>query len=134
MWTLSGLLFALLFVVAMLSTLRVYIMTLFERRLFARVVAEITIRAVHARDPFFGDARRADLFNRFFDLTVVQKSVPSLLIGGFTIMLQSAVGLIVTSFYHPFFLACQYHPEFQSKPNHPHPLFTGFIQASLANC
>jgi CTP synthase len=35
---------------------------------------------------------------------------------------------------HPFFLACQYHPEFQSKPNRPHPLFTGFIQASLANC
>lgn len=105
LWTLSGLLFALLFLVAMLSTLRVYIMTLFERRLFARVVAEITIRAVHARDPFFGDARRADLFNRFFDLAVVQKSVPSLLIGGFTIMLQSAVGLIVTSFYHPFFLA-----------------------------
>ncbi|WP_298193854.1 ABC transporter ATP-binding protein [Novosphingobium sp.] len=105
LWTLAGLLFTLLFVVAMLSTLRVYIMTLFERRLFARIVAEITIRAVHARDPFFGDARRADLFNRFFDLTVVQKSVPSLLIGGFTIVLQSAVGLIVTSFYHPFFLA-----------------------------
>jgi len=35
---------------------------------------------------------------------------------------------------HPYFLACQFHPEFQSKPNHPHPLFTGFIQASLANC
>jgi putative ABC transport system ATP-binding protein len=105
LWTLAGLLFTLLFMVAVLSTLRVYIMTLFERRLFARVVAEITVRAVHARDPFFGDARRADLFNRFFDLAVVQKSVPSLLIGGFTIMLQSAVGLIVTSFYHPFFLA-----------------------------
>ncbi|OYU35436.1 ABC transporter ATP-binding protein [Novosphingobium sp. PASSN1] len=105
LWTLAGLLFTLLFVVAMLSTLRVYVMTLFERRLFARIVAEITIRAVHARDPFFGDARRADLFNRFFDLTVVQKAVPSLIIGGFTIMLQSAVGLAVTSFYHPFFLA-----------------------------
>ncbi len=105
LWTLAALLFTLLFVVAMLSALRVYVMTLFERRLFARIVAEITIRAVHARDPFFGDARRADLFNRFFDLTVVQKSVPSLLIGGFTIVLQSAVGLIVTSFYHPFFLA-----------------------------
>ncbi len=105
LWTLAGLLFALLFVVAMLSALRVYVMTLFERRLFARIVAEITIRAVHARDPFFGDARRADLFNRFFDLVVVQKSVPSLLIGGFTIVLQSAVGLVVTSFYHPFFLA-----------------------------
>jgi putative ABC transport system ATP-binding protein len=105
LWTLAGLLFTLLLFVAVLSTLRFYLMALFERRLFARVVAEITIRAVHARDPFFGDARRADLFNRFFDLTVVQKAVPSLLIGGFTIMLQSAVGLVVTSFYHPFFLA-----------------------------
>src|SRR5436853_7408196 len=33
---------------------------------------------------------------------------------------------------HPFFVACQYHPEFQSKPNKPHPLFSGFIQAALA--
>ena len=34
---------------------------------------------------------------------------------------------------HPWFLACQYHPEFQSKPNAPHPLFKGFISASLAH-
>ena len=34
---------------------------------------------------------------------------------------------------HPYFLACQYHPEFQSKPNRPHPLFNGFIQAALAH-
>ena len=33
---------------------------------------------------------------------------------------------------HPYFLACQYHPEFQSKPNNPHPLFEGFIEACLA--
>jgi len=32
---------------------------------------------------------------------------------------------------HPYFVGCQYHPEFQSKPNKPHPLFKGFIQASL---
>jgi CTP synthase len=32
---------------------------------------------------------------------------------------------------HPYFVGCQYHPEFQSKPNKPHPLFRGFIQASL---
>ncbi len=32
---------------------------------------------------------------------------------------------------HPYFLACQYHPEFQSKPNQPHPLFKGFIEACL---
>ena len=105
LWTLSGVLFLLLLLVAVLSAFRVHLMALFERRVFARVVAEITIRAVHARDPFFGDVQRADLFNRYFDLTVVQKAVPSLLIGGFTIVLQSAVGLAITSFYHPFFLA-----------------------------
>jgi CTP synthase len=30
-----------------------------------------------------------------------------------------------------FFIACQFHPEFQSKPNKPHPLFAGFIKAAL---
>jgi CTP synthase len=33
---------------------------------------------------------------------------------------------------HPWFLACQYHPEFQSKPNQPHPLFFGFVKACAA--
>jgi CTP synthase len=30
-----------------------------------------------------------------------------------------------------FHIACQFHPEFQSKPNKPHPLFSGFINAAL---
>jgi CTP synthase len=32
---------------------------------------------------------------------------------------------------HPFYLGTQYHPEFRSRPNRPHPLFVTFIQASL---
>jgi len=32
---------------------------------------------------------------------------------------------------HPWFVACQYHPEFLSKPNAPHPLFSGFVRAAL---
>ncbi len=31
---------------------------------------------------------------------------------------------------HPWFLACQFHPEFKSKPFAPHPLFAGFIKAA----
>ncbi len=31
---------------------------------------------------------------------------------------------------HPFFVGVQYHPEFKSRPNRPHPLFLGFIMAS----
>ncbi|MEY2486872.1 MAG: synthase [Verrucomicrobiota bacterium] len=34
---------------------------------------------------------------------------------------------------HPYFLACQYHPEFQSKPTKPHPLFKGFVEACLVH-
>jgi CTP synthase len=40
---------------------------------------------------------------------------------------------IVENPKHPWFVACQFHPEFQSKPNKPHPLFRDFIKAALAN-
>jgi CTP synthase len=32
---------------------------------------------------------------------------------------------------HPWFVASQYHPEFKSRPNRPHPLFRDFINAAL---
>ncbi|MBE9115904.1 CTP synthase [Lusitaniella coriacea LEGE 07157] len=32
---------------------------------------------------------------------------------------------------HPFFIATQFHPEFRSRPNHPHPLFQGFVSAAI---
>lgn len=36
---------------------------------------------------------------------------------------------------HPWFVACQYHPEFKSRPTRPHPLFRDFIGAAIAcNC
>ncbi|MGB9681883.1 MAG: glutamine hydrolyzing CTP synthase [bacterium] len=53
-------------------------------------------------------------------------------------------GLIVSGIYekrnlveiielkdHPFFIATQFHPEFLSRPNKPHPLFSGFIKTAL---
>jgi CTP synthase len=32
---------------------------------------------------------------------------------------------------HPWFVGCQFHPEFTSNPRHGHPLFKAFIQAAL---
>ena len=32
---------------------------------------------------------------------------------------------------HPFFVGVQFHPEFKSRPNRPHPLFYGFVKAAL---
>ncbi len=34
---------------------------------------------------------------------------------------------------HPFFIGCQFHPEFKSKPLEPHPIFKAFVGASYAN-
>jgi CTP synthase len=51
---------------------------------------------------------------------------------GFTISGASPDGKLVELIEltdHPFYMACQYHPEFHSKPHQPHPLFRGFIAA-----
>ena len=34
---------------------------------------------------------------------------------------------------HPYFIGVQYHPEFKSRPNKPHPLFRGLVNAALEN-
>jgi len=31
---------------------------------------------------------------------------------------------------HPWFIGCQFHPELQSRPLRPHPLFAGFVAAA----
>jgi CTP synthase len=38
---------------------------------------------------------------------------------------------VVEAIDHPFLLSSQFHPEFKSRPNRPHPMFDGFIQALL---
>lgn len=39
---------------------------------------------------------------------------------------------IIEGIDHPFFLASQFHPEFKSRPNRPHPMFGGFIGALVS--
>ncbi|MHA7873106.1 MAG: ABC transporter transmembrane domain-containing protein, partial [Hyphococcus sp.] len=102
---LSGTLFVLLLASGLLYALRLHLMEIFARRFYARMVAEIALRAVYAQNPFFNDDGRGPLFNRYFDIIIVQKMIPALLIGGFTLILQACVGFILVSFYHPLFLA-----------------------------
>ncbi|MDZ7629006.1 MAG: ABC transporter transmembrane domain-containing protein [Parvularculaceae bacterium] len=102
---LSGSLFILLLISGLLNGLRIHLMEIFGRRFYARLVAEIAVRAIYARNPFFVDEGRGPLFNRYFDIVIVQKMVPTLLVGGFTLVLQAGVGFILVSFYHPLFLA-----------------------------
>ncbi|HMS31611.1 MAG TPA: CTP synthase [Candidatus Saccharibacteria bacterium] len=62
--------------------------------------------------------------NRKYEKNVVK--------GGLRISGQSPSGSLVEfveAIEHPFFIATQAHPEFRSRPNRPHPLFAGFINA-----
>ena len=67
-------------------------------------------------------------FNREYESTLVAH--------GLEIAGESPDGTyveIVESRDHPWFLGCQFHPEFKSRPLDPHPLFKAFIGASLAH-
>ena len=56
--------------------------------------------------------------------------------GGLTIGGTSPDGRLVETVEitdSPFYVGVQFHPEFKSRPNNPHPLFVGFIKASMEN-
>lgn len=101
---LSLALFGLLILFGLLYALRIHLMELFARRFYARMVAEISLISVYAQDPFFADRKSSALFNRYFDVIIVQKALPVLFIGGFSVVLQVAVGFVLVSLYHPLFL------------------------------
>ena len=101
---LSVSLFLLLGVAALLNALRIHLMDLFARRFYARMVSEISLRAIYAVNPFFEDSGKGTLFNRYFDIIIVHKTLPYILIGGFTILLQIIAAMVLVSLYHPLFL------------------------------
>jgi ABC-type bacteriocin/lantibiotic exporter with double-glycine peptidase domain len=102
---LSFSLFGLLLISGALNALRIHIMDIFGRRFYARMVSEISLRSIYARNPFFDDRGDSALFNRYFDIIIVMKQLPNLLVGGFTIVLQMVVGFLLVSSYHPLLLA-----------------------------
>jgi CTP synthase len=65
-------------------------------------------------------------FNNEYKKTLTDKG---LLITGFSP--DGRLAEIVEIKDHPWFLGCQFHPEFKSQPTNPHPLFSKFIEAAL---
>jgi len=65
---------------------------------------------------------------------VNQKYLPQLVEGGLKVAGMSPDGKFVEMVElddHPWFLGCQFHPEYKSKPTDPHPLFVSYIKAAL---
>ncbi len=103
----SVLLFALLFLSSVMYALRAYAMELFTRKFYSRISSEIAMTAMLAEPDYFEEHHKTDLFNRYFDILTIKKSIPSILTNGFTLVLQSLIGFAVVSFYHfYFFIFC----------------------------
>lgn len=101
---LATLLFAFLSFAAVMQALQTFAAEIIQRRLFARVAADLAHRIPRVDQGKLGAAHGPELVNRFLDVVTLQKAAASLLLDGVSIVLATLVGMTVLAFYHPFLL------------------------------
>ncbi|MCE2495067.1 MAG: ATP-binding cassette domain-containing protein [Flavobacteriales bacterium] len=87
-----------------LQILQVQIIELIQQRIFSRSAFEFAYRIPRIKTESVMYRHAPELVNRFFDTLTVQKGLPKILIDFVTAVLQILFGLILLSFYHPFFV------------------------------
>jgi len=102
---LSIMLLAFLIFQAAIKALQTFVVEIIQRRLFARVSADLSFRLPRTRMEALDDHYAPEMVNRFFDIMTVQKVSAQLLLDGITVILSAAVGMTVLAFYHPYLLA-----------------------------
>jgi ABC-type bacteriocin/lantibiotic exporter with double-glycine peptidase domain len=102
---LALLLLAVLAFSAVISAIQAFVAELIQRRIFVRVVLDVAERLPRVQAQAFDRHHGPELVNRVFDVVTVQKVGSLLLLEGTTVLLQTTVGLVVLSFYHPLMLA-----------------------------
>ncbi|MDJ1501039.1 peptidase domain-containing ABC transporter [Xanthocytophaga agilis] len=88
-----------------LQIMQISLVEILQQRIFAKAAFEFTYRVPKIRLDALSKYYPPELMNRFFDVINVQKSLPKLLVDLTGAVLQILFGLILLSFYHPFFLA-----------------------------
>src|SRR5690606_23632125 len=101
---LAALLLMCLSFAATLRGLQIWVVEILQRRVFMRIVEDLSHRLPHARWTALG-SQGPELVNRFFDVFTLQKAIASLLINGLEVVLTAVVGMLVLAFYHPWLLA-----------------------------
>ncbi len=87
-----------------LQTLNVFVVELIQQRLFARTVADLSLRLPRADFQSLRHTNGPELINRFLDIATVQKVVAGLLVDGLAVVLTTVIGMTLLAFYHPFLL------------------------------
>jgi len=102
---LSLMLLAFLVFQAAIKATQTFVVEIIQRRLFARVAADLSFRLPRTRVEALDEKYAPELVNRFFDIVTVQKISAQLLLDGINLVLTVAVGMAVLAFYHPYLLA-----------------------------
>jgi putative ABC transport system ATP-binding protein len=89
---LAGLLLLTLVLSGALNALRTHVMEIYERRIYARLTSEISLRAILAPHNVFEGRQNSTITQRYFEIMTLQKNVPALLVDGFALLLQLLVG------------------------------------------
>ncbi|MCB9741361.1 MAG: ATP-binding cassette domain-containing protein [Alphaproteobacteria bacterium] len=98
-------LLACLVMAASLRALQRYAVEVLQRRIFVRMVADLSWRLPRVRLEAFDKASGPELVNRFFDVLTLQKAANGLLLDALGALLQASVGLALLALYHPLLLA-----------------------------
>lgn len=101
---LSLLLLAFLMFQAAIRGLQTYVAEIIQRRLFARVTADLAYRLPRVKAESLEGQNSRELVNRFFDIVTVQKVTAQLLLDGVSVAVNTLVGMAVLGFYHPWLL------------------------------
>ena len=89
---------------AALRALQTYVVEIIQRRLFARVAADLAYRLPRTEVESLDHQNGRELVNRFFDVVTVQKVSAQLLLDGISLVLGALIGMAVLAFYHPWLL------------------------------
>jgi len=87
-----------------LQILQLSVLESIQQRLFSRAAIEFAYRTPRFKAEALRNFEPTDLMNRFFDVLTVQKGLPKILLDFATSGLNIVFGLVLLSFYHPFFV------------------------------
>jgi ABC-type bacteriocin/lantibiotic exporter with double-glycine peptidase domain len=87
-----------------LQILQMTMVEILQRRVFAKASFELAYRVPRIRIESLAGFYPPELMNRFFEVVNIQKGLPKLLIDISAAMLQIIFGMLLLSFYHPFFV------------------------------
>ena len=95
-------------VAGVLQIVQMTLVEVLQRRIFVKIAFEYAYRIPRIKESALYNYFTPELVNRFFDVLTIQKALPKVLIDITSNTLQIIFGLILLSFYHPFFVGLSF--------------------------